>query len=166
MKRKNNFTDALSDTLASIEGSNVTHEDKVKALQNFYNSKSNTGLADQLISDLNVPSNKENEVRSRVIELENRLENKFSRWTRGAFILAIIIFFSGSYLFAYKFINQIIDSEMILISQKLLDAKDRSINSVTVAALIAATVTQTGLAFYAVAKYLFNNKTNSSTPSQ
>lgn len=113
----------------------------------------------ELLDKANLPSPQKDEVVATVgralKDVEARAEIKAKIKLRVGVSVAILVFFAASYVFAYQFISEILTTEKALITQKLLDAKDRSINSATVAALIAATVTQTGFALYAVTKYLF-----------
>jgi hypothetical protein len=116
-------------------------------------NSSYVSLVDQILHESDLPEDRKTAAR----ESARAFEARFSLWTRAIFAVAILGFFAASYLFTYEFIQEILESETALITQKLLDAKDRSINGMTVTALIAATVTQTGLAFYAVTKYLFKS---------
>lgn len=119
----------------------------------------------ELLDQASLPAAKRSEVEATVTKAikkvearaEATAEEKAKIKLRVGVSIAILIFFGVSYWFAYEFITKILATENALIAAKLLDAKDRSINGNTVAALIAATVTQTGLALYAVTKYLFGS---------
>jgi hypothetical protein len=163
MKLKKSFQDRCNDLVNSLQKNNLTDAEKIKIAQDFYNEKL-LPSTEKLILDLQIPQEKRPLFIAEIESIEKSYSEKYSRTMRLIFIIAILVFFSASYFFAYKFIDQILTSEMSLITAKLLEAKDRSINSITVSALIAATVTQTGIAFYAVARYLFRSDAIAKTP--
>ncbi len=84
--------------------------------------------------------------------VKNRLANFY------AYI--VIALFVISYGVLIVFLKTIFDVEVELIKQNLLDAEDRSINSLAVSAIIAGTITQTGVCFYLITKNIFEGKSN------
>jgi cbb3-type cytochrome oxidase subunit 3 len=69
--------------------------------------------------------------------------------------LIIVCLFLISYALTFYILYRVGKSENDLIRRGFLNAVDRSINGTTISALLAATITQAGLAFYAVTKHLF-----------
>ncbi len=79
------------------------------------------------------------------------------------FTVFIVVLFTISYAVTIYFLFKISDIETELIKAKLLLPAERAITKETIMAMLAATSTQVGLAFYAVTKYLFSNTENSAT---
>lgn len=116
------------------------------------------GLVDEILQDFDVSAEQRQTLKEK-IEIEfRRRDHRTMIALKIIFSISIVVFFVASYLFSYYFIDRIVSLETDLISKKLMNPDARSINSLTVSALIAATVTQTGLAFYAVTTHLFGSK--------
>lgn len=94
-------------------------------------------------------------IKSKSDEFKHGVERRFDVWMKVLFSIAVVVLFGVSYYYAQQLINSVLTSEIELMKTGIIKASERSINSTTIAALLAATVTQTGLAFLVITKYLF-----------
>ncbi len=124
---------------------------------NKYNQYINTVLLSH-----GIPENQaENIAKDATPELQ-KMENR-NNISRAMFTVFIVVLFTISYAVTIYFLFKISDIETELIKAKLLLPAERAITKETIMAMLAATSTQVGLAFYAVTKYLFSNTENSAT---
>lgn len=87
-------------------------------------------------------------------------EIKYKRKIFNIYFAIVLIIFVVSYAMVAYFLNMVFESENCLIREGYLEATDRSINTKTISIIIAATITQVGAAFFAIAKFLFATKDN------
>lgn len=85
------------------------------------------------------------------------IENSNNK-ARLIYSISILLLFAASYAAVIYLIHNVFSVETALIREKLLSPSERSINSTTIMAMLAATVTQLGVAFFAVTKSLFSEK--------
>ena len=122
------------------------------------------GLIDEVLQQSSLPIVEKEKLREVVTSKIDEFERKFSIGIKVIFSVAILCLFGMSYYFAFNLIEKILAADIDLIGRNLMKATDRSINATTVSVLLAATVTQTGLALYTVTKYLFSSSATAKTP--
>ncbi len=90
-------------------------------------------------------------VKDLIVERESKIKNRIII----TYAVLISLLFVVSYGILIFSMYTVFNAEIDLIESEKLNAIDRSINATVIIALIAGTVTQTGLAFVTVAKYIF-----------
>lgn len=104
------------------------------------------------IDSLNIDSNKKNNIKQGISDIFNHV-----KISRVLLLIVILALFCFSFFMFSNFLKDVFINELDLIRNKLLDPKDRAINSDVIMALIAGTVTQTAVSFVIVSKFFFKN---------
>lgn len=91
--------------------------------------------------------------------ISEEVSRRAKYWFAGFVFLVFLISHAAAFLFIYYVFN----TENVLIEQGVLSAKDRSITSLTISALIGSSFTEVGAAFYLVARYIFQEQSSKRT---
>jgi hypothetical protein len=122
----------------------------------IYSTKGYSTFLDGVLSDEDSISEQN---KQKIIAEHNKIvDEEYKKKLQEKCYNLILSLFTASYIILIATLSIVYFTEISLIKSNLLSAENRSINSMTVSALIAGTIAQTGIAFLTVTNFLFKEK--------